>query len=65
MCVLWFVCLRAGGDVLGLKRTSVDSLVCPERLRLKAGLFCVFIYLDTQSLLDAAEVCFICVCVIL
>lgn len=49
--------------MLGLKRTSVDSLVCSERLRLKAGLFCVFIYLDTQSLLTAAEVCFICVCV--
>ncbi|XP_057175347.1 F-box only protein 41 isoform X1 [Triplophysa rosa] len=47
---------RTGRDVSGLKRTSIDSLVCSERLRLKAGLFCVFIYLDTYSLLTAAEV---------
>lgn len=39
-----------------------ESMVCSERLRLKAALFCVFIYLDTRSLLTAAEVC-VCVCV--
>uniref|UniRef100_A0A8C2JWZ2 Si:ch73-290k24.5 n=1 Tax=Cyprinus carpio TaxID=7962 RepID=A0A8C2JWZ2_CYPCA len=36
---------------------SSDSAVCSERLRLKAALFCVFTYLDTRSLLTAAEVC--------
>ncbi|XP_016418511.1 F-box only protein 41-like [Sinocyclocheilus rhinocerous] len=34
-----------------------ESAVCSERLRLKAALFCVFTYLDTRSLLTAAEVC--------
>uniref|UniRef100_A0A671PRA6 Si:ch73-290k24.5 n=1 Tax=Sinocyclocheilus anshuiensis TaxID=1608454 RepID=A0A671PRA6_9TELE len=34
-----------------------ESAVCSERLRLKAALFCVFTYLDTHSLLTAAEVC--------
>uniref|UniRef100_A0A8C2AZB6 Si:ch73-290k24.5 n=1 Tax=Cyprinus carpio TaxID=7962 RepID=A0A8C2AZB6_CYPCA len=36
---------------------SSESAVCSERLRLKAALFCVFTYLDTRSLLTAAEVC--------
>ncbi|XP_067228134.1 F-box only protein 41 [Chanodichthys erythropterus] len=51
---------RTGQDLSGLhwcvNRRS-DSMVCSERLRLKAALFCVFIYLDTRSLLTAAEVC--------
>ncbi|XP_067301556.1 F-box only protein 41 [Pseudorasbora parva] len=51
---------RMGPDLSGLhwcvKRRS-ESMVCSERLRLKAALFCVFIYLDTRSLLTAAEVC--------
>ncbi|XP_073731689.1 F-box only protein 41 [Misgurnus anguillicaudatus] len=47
---------RTGGGVLRKKRSS-QSLVCSERLRLKAGLFCVFMYLDTNSLLTAAQVC--------
>ncbi|XP_051515141.1 F-box only protein 41-like [Myxocyprinus asiaticus] len=34
-----------------------ESIVCSERLRLKAALFCVFIYLDTHTLLTAAQVC--------
>ncbi|KAI2644125.1 F-box only protein 41 [Labeo rohita] len=36
---------------------SSESAVCSERLRLKAALFCAFTYLDTRSLLTAAEVC--------
>ncbi|KAK9954758.1 hypothetical protein ABG768_016804 [Culter alburnus] len=51
---------RTGQDLSGLhwcvNRRS-ESMVCSERLRLKAALFCVFIYLDTRSLLTAAEVC--------
>uniref|UniRef100_A0A8C2GR47 Si:ch73-290k24.5 n=1 Tax=Cyprinus carpio TaxID=7962 RepID=A0A8C2GR47_CYPCA len=38
-------------------KISSESAVCSERLRLKAALFCVFTYLDTRSLLTAAEVC--------
>ncbi|XP_056305611.1 F-box only protein 41 [Danio aesculapii] len=34
-----------------------ESTESSERLRLKAALFCVFIYLDTHTLLTAAEVC--------
>uniref|UniRef100_A0A671QFI3 F-box only protein 41-like n=1 Tax=Sinocyclocheilus anshuiensis TaxID=1608454 RepID=A0A671QFI3_9TELE len=37
--------------------THSESAVCSERLRLKAALFCVYTYLDTCSLLTAAEVC--------
>ncbi|XP_051735250.1 F-box only protein 41 [Ctenopharyngodon idella] len=51
---------RTGQDLSGVhwcvNRRS-ESMVCSERLRLKAALFCVFIYLDTRSLLTAAEVC--------
>ncbi|XP_051956135.1 F-box only protein 41 isoform X2 [Xyrauchen texanus] len=34
-----------------------ETIVCSELLRMKAALFCVFIYLDTRALLTAAQVC--------
>ncbi|XP_030630791.1 F-box only protein 41 [Chanos chanos] len=34
-----------------------ESVMCVEHLRMRAGLFCVFSYLDTRALLTAAEVC--------
>ncbi|KAG1926381.1 F-box only protein 41-like [Pimephales promelas] len=51
---------RTGQDLSGLHwcvSRRRESMVCSERLRLKAALFCVFIYLDTRSLLTVAEVC--------
>ncbi|XP_056092577.1 F-box only protein 41 [Rhinichthys klamathensis goyatoka] len=51
---------RMGQDLSGLHwcvSRRRESMVCSERLRLKAALFCVFIYLDTRSLLTVAEVC--------
>uniref|UniRef100_A0A8C2B3I7 Si:ch73-290k24.5 n=1 Tax=Cyprinus carpio TaxID=7962 RepID=A0A8C2B3I7_CYPCA len=49
---------RASGlDLHWRGNRSSESAVCSERLRLKAALFCVFTYLDTRSLLTAAEVC--------
>ncbi|XP_051518421.1 F-box only protein 41-like [Myxocyprinus asiaticus] len=51
---------HADEDLSGLhwcmNRPSELSM-CSERLRMKAALFCVFIYLDTHALLTAAEVC--------
>uniref|UniRef100_A0AAR2KCE8 F-box domain-containing protein n=1 Tax=Pygocentrus nattereri TaxID=42514 RepID=A0AAR2KCE8_PYGNA len=34
-----------------------ESMICSERMRMRAWLFCVFTYLDTRSLLTAAQVC--------
>ncbi|CAM4674396.1 unnamed protein product [Leuciscus chuanchicus] len=51
---------RTGQDLSGLHwcvSRRRESIVCSERLRQKAALFCVFIYLDTRSLLTVAEVC--------
>ncbi|XP_059383102.1 F-box only protein 41 [Carassius carassius] len=48
---------RTGPDLHWCVNRSSESAVCSERLRLKAALFCVFTYLDTRSLLTAAEVC--------
>ncbi|XP_022532745.2 F-box only protein 41 [Astyanax mexicanus] len=36
---------------------SSKSMMCSERMRMRAWLFCVFTYLDTRSLLTAAQVC--------
>ncbi|XP_016358695.1 F-box only protein 41-like [Sinocyclocheilus anshuiensis] len=46
-----------GPDLHWRVNRSSESAVCSERLRLKAALFCVYTYLDTCSLLTAAEVC--------
>ncbi|XP_016116359.1 F-box only protein 41, partial [Sinocyclocheilus grahami] len=46
-----------GPDLHWRVNRSSESAVCSERLRLKAALFCVYTYLDTRSLLTAAEVC--------
>ncbi|KAK2886100.1 hypothetical protein QQF64_020237 [Cirrhinus molitorella] len=46
-----------GQDLRWRVNRSSESAMCSERLRLKAALFCVFTYLDTRSLLTAAEVC--------
>uniref|UniRef100_A0A8C2B0L2 Si:ch73-290k24.5 n=1 Tax=Cyprinus carpio TaxID=7962 RepID=A0A8C2B0L2_CYPCA len=51
-CVVW-----SRLDLHWRGNRSSESAVCSERLRLKAALFCVFTYLDTRSLLTAAEVC--------
>ncbi|XP_026854499.2 F-box only protein 41 isoform X2 [Electrophorus electricus] len=34
-----------------------ESMMCSEQMRMRAWLFCVFTYLDTRSLLIAAQVC--------
>ncbi|XP_076840369.1 F-box only protein 41 [Brachyhypopomus gauderio] len=34
-----------------------EPMMCSERMRMRAWLFCVFTYLDTRSLLTAAQVC--------
>ncbi|XP_072553608.1 F-box only protein 41 [Salminus brasiliensis] len=36
---------------------STESMMCSERMKMRAWLFCVFTYLDTRSLLTAAQVC--------
>ncbi|XP_059397166.1 F-box only protein 41-like [Carassius carassius] len=46
-----------GPDLHWCVNRASESAVCSERLRLTAALFCVFTYLDTRSLLTAAEVC--------
>ncbi|KAM9856570.1 F-box only protein 41 [Aulostomus maculatus] len=34
-----------------------NEVISPEILKMRAGLFCIFTYLDTKTLLRAAEVC--------
>lgn len=34
-----------------------NEVISPEILKMRAGLFCIFTYLDTKNLLRAAEVC--------
>ncbi|NXH38677.1 FBX41 protein, partial [Dicaeum eximium] len=50
----------AGGKVCRLERGSPghsSEVISPEILKMRAALFCIFTYLDTQTLLRAAEVC--------
>ncbi|NWI41436.1 FBX41 protein, partial [Picathartes gymnocephalus] len=49
-----------GGKVCRLERGSPghsSEVISPEILKMRAALFCIFTYLDTQTLLRAAEVC--------
>lgn len=34
-----------------------NEVISPEILKMRAALFCIFTYLDTKTLLKAAEVC--------
>ena len=34
-----------------------NEVISPEILKMRAALFCIFTYLDTKTLLQAAEVC--------
>lgn len=34
-----------------------SEVISPEILKMRAALFCIFTYLDTKTLLRAAEVC--------
>ncbi|NXR53932.1 FBX41 protein, partial [Hippolais icterina] len=50
----------AGGKVCRLERGSpghCSEVISPEILKMRAALFCIFTYLDTRTLLRAAEVC--------
>ncbi|XP_054489714.2 F-box only protein 41 [Agelaius phoeniceus] len=50
----------AGGKVCRLERGSpghCSEVISPEILKMRAALFCIFTYLDTKTLLRAAEVC--------
>ncbi|NXP19180.1 FBX41 protein, partial [Scytalopus superciliaris] len=50
----------AGGRVCRLERGSPghsSEVISPEILKMRAALFCIFTYLDTKTLLRAAEVC--------
>ncbi|NWV62055.1 FBX41 protein, partial [Malurus elegans] len=50
----------AGGKVCRLDRGSPghsSEVISPEILKMRAALFCIFTYLDTRTLLRAAEVC--------
>uniref|UniRef100_A0A8C3V4M8 F-box only protein 41 n=1 Tax=Catharus ustulatus TaxID=91951 RepID=A0A8C3V4M8_CATUS len=50
----------AGGKVCRLDRGSPghsSEVISPEILKMRAALFCIFTYLDTKTLLRAAEVC--------
>ncbi|XP_027516293.1 F-box only protein 41 [Pipra filicauda] len=50
----------AGGKVCRLERGSPghsSEVISPEILKMRAALFCIFTYLDTRTLLRAAEVC--------
>ncbi|XP_064304886.1 F-box only protein 41 isoform X2 [Phalacrocorax carbo] len=50
----------AGGKVGRLERGSPghsSEVISPEILKMRAALFCIFTYLDTKTLLRAAEVC--------
>ncbi|NWV76288.1 FBX41 protein, partial [Dasyornis broadbenti] len=50
----------AGGKVCRLERGSPghsSEVISPEILKMRAALFCIFTYLDTKTLLRAAEVC--------
>lgn len=37
--------------------SKVNEVISPEVLKMRAALFCIFTYLDTKTLLRAAEVC--------
>ncbi|KAI2668275.1 F-box only protein 41 [Labeo rohita] len=37
--------------------SKVNEVISPEVLKIRAALFCIFTYLDTKTLLQAAEVC--------
>ncbi|KQK76622.1 F-box only protein 41-like protein [Amazona aestiva] len=50
----------AGGKAGRLERGSpghCSEVISPEILKMRAALFCIFTYLDTKTLLRAAEVC--------
>ncbi|NXY11882.1 FBX41 protein, partial [Pteruthius melanotis] len=50
----------AGSKVCRLERGSPghsSEVISPEILKMRAALFCIFTYLDTKTLLRAAEVC--------
>ncbi|NXG45889.1 FBX41 protein, partial [Psilopogon haemacephalus] len=50
----------AGGKACRLERGSPghsSEVISPEILKMRAALFCIFTYLDTKTLLRAAEVC--------
>ncbi|XP_010081495.1 PREDICTED: F-box only protein 41 [Pterocles gutturalis] len=50
----------AGGKAGRLERGSPghsSEVISPEILKMRAALFCIFTYLDTKTLLRAAEVC--------
>ncbi|NWU39960.1 FBX41 protein, partial [Hylia prasina] len=49
-----------GGKACRLERGSpghCSEVISPEILKMRAALFCIFTYLDTKTLLRAAEVC--------
>ncbi|NXM86727.1 FBX41 protein, partial [Oenanthe oenanthe] len=51
---------RPEGKVCRLERGSPgpsSEVISPEILKMRAALFCIFTYLDTKTLLRAAEVC--------
>lgn len=50
----------AGGKACRPERGSPghsSEVISPEILKMRAALFCIFTYLDTRTLLRAAEVC--------
>lgn len=61
---LWYCAARPeGGSGRGGRRAERGSpsrsneVISPEILKMRAALFCIFTYLDTRTLLHAAEVC--------
>lgn len=62
LCLLFF--LSPGRSEGGYKPcrhekspSKVNEVISPEVLKMRAALFCIFTYLDTKTLLRAAEVC--------
>ena len=60
---LWYCAARSeGGSGRGRRAergspSRSNEVISPEILKMRAALFCIFTYLDTRTLLHAAEVC--------
>lgn len=60
---LWYPAARPeGGSGRGRRAergspSCSNEVISPEILKMRAALFCIFTYLDTRTLLHAAEVC--------
>lgn len=62
LCSLVFAARPEGGSGRGRRAergspSRSNEVISPEILKMRAALFCIFTYLDTRTLLHAAEVC--------